>query len=73
MRANLAIAITRMVLKPNANATDDKSELFALQSSFCEQKLENDQSNNSSRSISLSRASTISEHYTLYSVSIQYK
>lgn len=69
MRANLAIAITRMVAKPNATDTDDKAELFAVQSTFCEQKLESDQSNNSTRPTSLSRASTISEHYTLYSVS----
>lgn len=69
MRANIAIAITRMVVKPKENDTndDDENELFPTNSPFCEQKLYDTMDNVSA--LSALKALTISEHFQQYSVS----
>lgn len=72
MRANIAIAITRMVVKPNRTSTSDNDddELFPANSPFCEEKLLDRVDD--IRAIPALRATTITEHFHQYSVSTFY-
>lgn len=70
MRANIAIAITRMVVKPNKTEANDENGLFPQKSSYCELEFHNE-TLDSGQDFSALKAMTISEHYNRYSVSIK--
>lgn len=70
MRANIAIAITRMVVKPNKTEANDENGLFPEKSSYCELEFHNENAGND-QSFPFLKAMTISEHYNRYRVSIK--